>query len=128
MNPPSKDIATMLEAAGVGSFGFTLFVSMLPQDPDLCIAVIDTGGAEPVDSLTGIIFEEPTIQVRVRAGDYSAAYSKAKEVFDALHAKHNTTESGTYYPRIRAMSGILSLGRDARNRSEFSLNFRLYRA
>ena len=128
MNPSSEDIKDILEssAVGVGTFATDLFIGKEPDSPNACVTIYDTGGAEPE---AGYVYDYPTIQIRIRGevGGYRNAYLKAKEVRDALHGRINEIWSSTRYIGIWAMSDILFLGIDDKQRPIFTVNFRIHR-
>lgn len=120
------DIANYIQDQGkqIGgvdlSLSSNLFKSELPDSPDNCVALFDTGGLEPDMELpTG----DPTFQILVRAASYEAAHNCIQELRNLLHQKRNVTIGGTYYYFIYLMGEPGSLGRDAKNRDEFSVNF-----
>jgi hypothetical protein len=81
-----EDIRSYLIAKGLvaGSTGWPCFISFMPDDQDLCVAVFDSGGY-PADTI-GRENERPTFQVRIRGSrfDYAAAKAKWQAIFDAL--------------------------------------------
>jgi hypothetical protein len=128
MNAPSIDIKDIL--AGTSSlaltFGTDLFVSQMPDTPDQCVAVYDTGG---YDQDADISYERPTVQVRVRGtkGGYVNAYSLTQNIRDTLHALANYTINGARYIAIWCQGDILSLGYDDNHRPLLSVNFLIHR-
>ena len=126
MRSPAIDVKDVLDDAALGTFGTDLFVSKLPDSPDACVCVFDTGGFAPE---SGYVYERPTVQVQVRGavGAYEAAYNKAVAVKNALHDLHNQSWGVSRYIGIWAMSDVLHLGYDDKNRPLFSVNFRIHR-
>lgn len=132
MNPVSVDMADILESSnvGVGDFagtsGWSIHVGEMPDTPDTCILISDTGGSRPEPNYT---YERPTFQVLVRGavGDYLTAYAKIVECRDALHGLTNDTWNSARYIQILATSDILAIGRDTKRRQLFSVNFQAHR-
>ena len=128
MNPPSQDIKDILAASSslALTFATDLFVSEIPDTPDECVCVIDTGGFEPEANFN---YERPTVQVRVRGakGDYVNAHNLAQSVRDELHGLANHTINAARYIGIWCESDIMSLGYDKNHRPMLSVNFRIHR-
>lgn len=130
MNAPSEDIKDMLAAeSSLGlTFGTDLHVHKYPESPDQLVSVQDTGGYDPIAQY---VYDKPTVQVIVRGGKgtraYTTAWALAKGVRDALHAKVNETWNGTRYIAIYSVGDILDLGEDENSRPLLSLNFRIDR-
>jgi len=127
MNPTSEDIIAILEQSGieVGTFAGDLFIHQMPDSPDACISVHDTGGFDPEVN----DYNKPTVQIRVR-GDkmgYQAAWDKAKEVRDTLHTLHNEVFGGTRYIQIMLQGDITDIGNDEKGRPLLVLNFLVHR-
>jgi len=128
MNASSKDIAEYLESSAAGT-GFTLstdlFYSNIPDKPNQCVCIYDTGGfdQDPISE----VYEKPTIQAMCRANSYDAAYTLAQSVKEALDLLINMEINSTRYVAIWQMSDILDLGKDKNNRDLVSINFRIHR-
>jgi len=128
MQAPSVDIKDILVATSslALTFGADLFVSEMPEIPDECVCVYDTGGFEPE---ANFVYERPTVQVVVRGtkGDYVAAYNLIQSIRNTLHALANHTTNGARYIGIWCQSDIMSLGYDKNHRPMLSVNFRIHR-
>ena len=109
MNAPSIDIKDILEAsdAALGlTFATDLFVSQMPESPDGCVCIYDTGGFDPAS--TAERYEYPTIQIMIR-GDrmgYADAWSIAQDIKDILHKLHGETWDSTRYIGIWCVGDI----------------------
>lgn len=118
------DVATYLQAQGIGTVGTDIFKSYLPDTADAVIAILDTGGVEPdIDLPT----KSPTFQIFIRAATYSAGKSKLDSIRSALHQKRNTNlnvDGANYYYYIYEISEGGHLGRNDKGLDEFSVNFR----
>jgi hypothetical protein len=118
-----EQIATYLQAQGIGTKGSTIFISNLPDAVDSCIAIFDTGGLTPdIDLPT----KEPTFQIFIRATTYALGKEKLESIRALLHNKYNVTlvENGTYIYRINALSEGGHIGKNERGIEEFSINFK----
>ncbi len=127
MNSSSEDIKDMLESSScaIADFGTDLFIGFMPDSPDLCICLYDTGG-EPQEH----DIETPHLMVKVRGnpGGYVEAYAKIKGIKDFLHGKGGFSINGTKYVGIWSISSILSIGNDEKKRPRLSTNFRIQRS
>jgi hypothetical protein len=127
----TEDIVAQLVTGAVGVAGHivgttvtpstgTIFENTLPALPDDCIAVFAYGGIPPSVDWEG---EFPNIQVRVRATSHDTAYDNAYHVMHTLHKLTRTTINGTIYYWIAAKQSPSSLGRDAKGRHIYVINF-----
>ena len=129
MNPPSRDIAAMLDesAAALGlTFATNLFVGEMPTTPDACVTVYDTGGYAPEP---GYVYERPTVQVAVRGArdGYLVAHTLAQDVRDVLNGDVNDSINSARYIAIWCESDVLFAGYDDNHRPLFTVNFRIHR-
>lgn len=117
-----SDIASYLAENGIGSIGNTIFKSRLPDIPDNCISIYETGGLAPDRYLPTA---DPTFQIIVRNKTYSAGKSKMDDIVDLLHQKTNSTlvTGGFYFYYIFLMGEPAHIGVDKKDRDEFSANF-----
>lgn len=119
------DIATYLQAQGVGTVNADIFKGYYPDKPDNLVVLFEYAG-EATEMTMGTgdpIIERPGLQVRVRDKSYSAGRSKIALAVTALHGLANVVLGGKRYLLIRANQSPESLGLDANNRSEFVVNF-----
>lgn len=128
MNPVNEDMKDVIVAAGYGTFGTDLFVGVLPDTPNLCVALIESGSwrePEPNPDL-----EYPTMQVLVRGGtnEYLKARDKMEDIYAHLRDIGQVTVGTTFYGGVWCSSGPTSIGRDERERPVFSANFRFMRS
>lgn len=128
MNPPSEDIKDILEGESALALTFTedLFIGQMPETPDNCVCIYDTGGY-PGES--DYVYQRPTLQVKVRGdrGAYKLAHQLCQNIRDVLHALHNVTLNGARYIGIWQESDVMSLGPDELHRPMFTINFRIHR-
>jgi hypothetical protein len=123
-----ESIGDYLQAENFGVLGTDIFLSMLPDSPDECLAIYEDQGGEPRFSLgpDGIQIDQPNIQIISRAGrdDYPTARDKAESIRRLLSAVVETEMSGLRVMRIQPVGSVLPLGVDPENRSVVSINFR----
>jgi len=117
-----KEIGTYLQSQGIGTLGANLFLGLMPDQPDNCIALFEYAGSPPDLHWNG---EYPGLQVRVRNKSYAAARIKIEEIMEKLHGLHEQMLSGTRYLLIKARGSPEILKRDANNRVELFVNFEI---
>ena len=117
------EVGGALTAAGVvgGATGWTLRYHFVPDDPSQVVVLSETGGV-PVSPVLG--YSKPAVQVYVRGEPYQAteARSKLQDVHDAIHGYYGPLGGRTYWV-IAEESGALPLGRDEKNRPEWTQNY-----
>lgn len=125
MNAPSDDIVTILEGAGLGVAGTSLFSGNLPDTKKvLAIGVIDTGG---FDSEYSIDIEKPTVQIKVRGPKFVDVYSKVRAIGVQIMQATDVIIGTTRYIHILQNGQPMNLGIDEDNRYTYALNFRMER-
>ena len=117
-----SDISTYLKNQGVGTPGTDMFLGLMPDQPDNCIALFEYAGSPPDLHWNG---EYPGLQVRVRNKSYAAARTKIGGAMTALHGLHETVLGGTRYLLVKARGSPEVLKRDANNRIELFVNFEI---
>jgi len=66
------------------TLGINIFKGFMPEKPDNCVLLLDTGGAEPDQYLpTG----KPTFQILVRNKSYETGYELIQSIVNLLHQK-----------------------------------------
>ena len=129
MNSPGHDIALLIAAASIGTFGsesaWGVFVGREPAKPDSCITVYDTSGGEPdTDELDWF---RPTFQVRVRGVSYQDAYDKQIAIRDALIYASPVDVTGGRFVGIMMTSDVMSIGGEDSKRHILTANYRAIR-
>lgn len=128
MNSSAEDLKDYLD--GISSLALTfktnLFVARMPDTPDQCVVLYDSGGFAPYSN----DYQRPTVQIRTRGaqGGYQTIYDLTKAIWDELHELANQTINLTRYIAIYAVDEPFSLGLDDNNRPLFSMNFRIDRS
>jgi hypothetical protein len=100
----------------------TIFVGEMGDTPDNCLCVYATGGFPPSHSFDSK-YEQPTFQVRIRNKVAATAYDKADAVKAALDGLTEQTINSVRYISIFQMGDVMPLGKDAKNRTELTVNF-----
>jgi hypothetical protein len=116
------EISAYLKGQGIGTPGTDIFLGLMPDQPDNCIALFEYAGSPPDLHWNG---EYPGLQVRVRGTSYAAARTKIEQIRDLLHGLHDKKLSGTRYLLIKARGSPEVLKRDNNNRVELFVNFEI---
>lgn len=132
-----QDQSLGLNFNGAGSIN--LFSTLMPDQPDLAVAIIERGGIPPVMWLTGgagatgpaqpeSLLDRPVFQVFVRSSmtGYTTGNTTVQGVFKALQGVVETVlnpPSGSLFHLISAMQSPMYLGRDDRERHQWSQNY-----
>lgn len=129
MNPCSRDICTILAAAGLGlTFATNLFSGQEPATPANTVTVFDTPGDAPGKTMEGAQgYYYPAVQVRVRNTSYANGYALAFNIQAALHMVGHQTWNGTRYEVIQSDQDPFHLDYDESNRPRFVCNFSIQR-
>ena len=128
------DAADLLSSGGIGTVGTNLFKGIMPDIPDACVAVFETGGLPPVHAMASAVgqavVERPRIQVLCRAAqyDYATARTKAHDVYKLLDGLPARDINGTAYKWIAAVQSPFFIGPDANGRVLISCNFDVVKA
>ena len=143
-----REIGAYLATKGIGTVGTDIFLGLMPDQPDNCIALFEYAGSPPDLHWNG---EYPGLQVRVRNKSYAAARTKIGDIVKELHGLYEQTLSGeeetsngeedpmegngkeeepvpatgTRYLLIKAKGSPEILKRDANNRVELFVNFEI---
>ena len=129
-----SDVGTYLNAASISTqdltLGTNLFLGRLPDSPDTCVGLIQTGGLAPTDTY-GTSFpplETQGLQTLVRAASYATGEALAVDVFKSLLSVENETLTSTLYLKIEANQSPFALERDEQERVVMSCNFNVVKA
>lgn len=108
------------------TLGTNFFYSILPEAPDNCVALIETGGPAPLFTLGAVntpVIERPQIQFLVRNTSYETGSQTANALYLILTQIANQSINGTRYLRVVAISNPNLLERDMNKRCVFTCNF-----
>ena len=133
--PLLQELATYLQAAGLGTVSSTLFMGALPLDDpatggqDACIAVIPVPGLPPVHAHDGTRYEQPVVQILTRGvpHHFAAAWDAAMTAWEVLDGVSNQALSGVNYLWIQALQSPWRLRIDDYHRSHIVFNVRCAR-
>lgn len=114
------DIKTLLT-----SINTNIYRNDRPETPDNTLIIYRTGGQPALHAMGNRApsLEKPTFQVEIRNTSADTAEEQAIAVKDALDGLTKTTINGTLYEVIFMVGDILSLGKDTRERTKFTVNF-----
>lgn len=119
-------LADKLTTASVATVGTNLFLGMMPDSPDLCVALYEYAGAPPLEVLrdNDATLERPGIQVLVRAGrnDYPIARDLTNTIRNTLTGITDEEISGVRFLRVSALSAVNATGTDEKDRPQFTLS------
>jgi hypothetical protein len=127
MTSPAEGIGNILLAAGVhgGATGWSERLGDAGDVPKV-IAIMDSGGR---GGEVKVAIDYPSVQIIVKgssaSGGYVATYNKAREVYDVLQGIDTPNATWDELVSCVAMNQPAWLGRDDKDRPQFSLNFRL---
>ena len=125
------DVATYLAANSTRlTVGVNLTKAYMPDTPDTCTTVFETGGYVPIHFLTTgtqtRMYESPSIMVHSRSTDYQTVRTVIDDVFTVLDGVNNRglpTTTGTHYVSIDAVQSPFLVTRDQNDRFVMSVNF-----
>lgn len=121
-------LAEKLNSASVAVTASNMFIGILPDTPDLCVALYEYAGAAPLEVMQddSATLEQPSIQIMTRGArnDYPAARELMVNVRDTLCSITDETISGVRFLRVHNQSSMNALGTDEKDRPEFSLSLR----
>jgi Bacteriophage minor capsid protein len=130
------ELASFLQAQGVGAVGNTLFKGGFPLDAlentAPMLALIEVPGLPPVRSHDTPVarYEQPVVQVATRGAPYGypAARAAAQAAWEALDGVQNASLSGTFYLWLQALQSPYWLRTDDFQRPVILFNLRCARA
>lgn len=119
-------LADRLQTASVATPGVNLFIGLMPNSPDVCVALYEYAGEQPLEVMVdnAATLERPSVQVMVRAtrNDYPTARQLIEDVRDTLTAITNEEISGVTFLRVNQNSSINAVGTDDNDRPLFTLS------
>ena len=119
-------LADRLQSASVANTGVNLFIGLMPDTPDVCVALYEYAGAPPLEVMrdNAATLERPSVQVIVRASrnDYPTARNLISNIRNTLTEITDETISGVTFLRINQNSSINAVGTDDNDRVMFTLS------
>jgi hypothetical protein len=118
-----EQVGQILSNAGLGTMGANIFLGYMPETPDNCIGIFNTGGVQPSIDIPN---KMPTFQVTVRNTNYETGETNLNTVRTRLHQFRNAelVSGQTYFYFIYLIAEGGHIGRDTNGRDMFSINFR----
>ena len=121
-------VGTVLQTAGVGTLGSTIFLSRSPSTPDACVTIYETGAGFPVytqgsSGSARLVVSNIQVVARGVREDYQGARSKISAVITAMEAINETTASGIRLLRAERLGSIAPLGFDDNDRPRVAMTF-----
>lgn len=120
-------VGDYLQSASVGVQGSTIFLAVMPESPDACIAIYENAGNRPHFTMGDDpwAIDRPLIQVICRASrsDYPTARNQAETIRALLGAVTEQTISGIPIMRIESQGSVTPMGEDENQRPMVSVNF-----
>ena len=123
------DLGDYLSSGGMGTVGINVFLSLLPDQPDTCVSVFETGGSASLHTMGGTnpVAENPSVQIICRAKTYTTARILAKDVDLLMNGLRNRTINGVKYSWVQGVQAPFFIARDANNREEVGCNYNIIR-
>ena len=101
-----------------------IFIGDKPDTPNNLICLYDTGGYDSEINMNKCIVERPTFMIKVRDTSYVNGLARCEVIKGLLTTLTNITINTHLYIEIFQVGGVNALGKDDKNRWEFSLNFK----
>jgi len=122
-----ESVGDYLAAQGQGTLGTNLFLAVMPESPNACVAVYENSGGPPSMTMGTApwAIDRPAIQVICRGNksDYLSARDKAETIRNLLGAITDQTISGINIMRIESQGSVIPMGEDENQRPMVSINF-----
>lgn len=120
----AKQLAEHLEQQVIGTVGQDLFYSFLPDSPDNCISIFDTGGWPKDKDLPR---KDVTFQFRIRGAYYDEAQAKAESLYNYFCPGEIPKKcfyiDEFFIQLVQPMQPVpYYMGRDENGRDEFTWN------
>jgi len=127
-------MATVLEALGAYidtnrgdlTLGTNLFLSKMPDTPDVCVCIYEYQGTTPMMTFgsTAIQMDRPSVQISVRAGrdDYATARDLAQALRTLVAGIVNVTSSNVLIIRCEPTGSFYPLSVDQLERPRVVFN------
>lgn len=123
-------LAAKLVAAGQGTLATNIFLSRMPDTPDVCVTLVESLGPDGGQTFGAGISAYSVVRVRAlcRAAknDYPAARAKASAVRGVLGAIRTETISGDSILCVMATGDVYPVGRDGDDRPVIGADFTVW--
>lgn len=120
----AQDIVARLAAQAVGTFGTTIFIGRMPDEPTAAIAIMGYPGMQPqyVHNQATPGYERPRFQVMARAATWTAADTLIRAAFAALASVRNLTINATRYLAFLPLQSPFEIQRDVNDQYMHAFN------
>jgi len=127
-NPLSVDIKDILVANGIGvcadSGDWGIFISVIPDVPDNCIAVFDVPSSVEGRVLqTGEVLDKLAFSIRIRSIEYLAGWDKVSEINAVMDALNGFSGIDRDYRTVKRLQNATPEGRDESKRFQFTIDY-----
>jgi len=116
-----------LQTSGVGTLATDIFLTVMPDEPDVCILIVEDNGVGPMQTFGSSVYsvQRPRIRVFSRASrnDYPTARANAVLARNAIGAIRNQTISGVSFLTVISTSDFYPVGRDGDDRPVVGIDF-----
>lgn len=125
---PIQAIAALIEDAGFGQPGFTLFLGSDPDIPDagdVVVNIISTGGFSPsmIHNQSAPAVRYPTFQIMARHSSYLSAQTRLAQILPVLSVS-NVIVDDLFFLFIEPVGDFVGLPPDRSLRSRVAYNVR----
>lgn len=119
-------LGSFAQSAGAGTLGVNLFVSRLPDKPDVAIALHEYSGGPPIEVFgpQGISLHRVRIQVTGRGArdDYPQVRDAVLTLYEQMAAITGITQNGFVILRVKPLGYPGLIGYDDKNRFRIVFN------
>lgn len=123
-------VGSILQTAGVGTLATNLFLSQMPDQPDVSVVAMELQGATPEYTYGAGATAVQRLRVRVvaraSANDYVTAKNKIESVRSALGVVRNQTLEGVTILSVLDTTGTYPLQFDGEDRPLLGCDFALW--
>lgn len=120
-------VGDYLAANGHGTLGTSLFLAVMPPEPDVVTCVYESPGYAPIETMGSAPWavDRAGLQVICRGaqGDYPTVRDRAVAIRTLLAGVTDVTLSGVKVLRITPSGGVMPMGEDGSGRTMVSVNF-----
>lgn len=127
------EVGTYVSANVSGlTLGTNLYLSMMPDTPDICAALYSLTTDSPYFTMNGSnsqpVLENPRIQLYVRHSSYATGEALVYTTWKQMTEVSNDTLSGVNYLRLQALGSPEFLERDDNHNVIFHATFQAMKA
>ena len=130
MLSPAEDFKDIIESESSFNLDFAtnLFLNRVPDVPDNCVTILNSGGYPPAVTLgNDVQLHYPSVQIIVRNRSALIGYNLAFQIKQLLHGRGPEIWNQTTYMSIVCDTEPSILYWDEKSRCYLSLNFRILR-